>query len=185
MKLILKLKIFIVIIGMAIRICYSFGQVPKMYIWDPNCYWYEVWNLMFETEESGKRRYLGTTVGISDLDPLSWADCLVGNFSTSQDVQSQITSLHHQCELIQRFKKWDQLGGQLMLQVLRIMQNYAWQLNACLDLRVCSMTRNAQARNWCMWIMRMMYFLLGMIPGRSLLGVSAALEFCRLLKFSR
>ena len=38
-------------------------------------------------------RYLGTTVGISDLDPLSWADCLVGNFSTSQDVQSQITSV--------------------------------------------------------------------------------------------
>ncbi|KAL6328466.1 hypothetical protein AAG906_038341 [Vitis piasezkii] len=48
---------------------------------------------MFETKESGKRRYLGTIVGISDLDPLSWLDCLVGNFSTSQDVQSQITSV--------------------------------------------------------------------------------------------
>ncbi|XWS14482.1 hypothetical protein CRYUN_Cryun35bG0013400 [Craigia yunnanensis] len=28
--------------------------------------------MMFETEESGKRRYMGTTVGISDLDPLRW-----------------------------------------------------------------------------------------------------------------
>ncbi|KAL6312591.1 hypothetical protein AAG906_005992 [Vitis piasezkii] len=64
-----------------------------------------------------------------------------------------------------RFKKWDQLGGQLMLQVLRIMKNYARQLNACLDLKVCSTTRNAQVGKWCMWIMRMMYFLLGMIPG--------------------
>lgn len=27
---------------------------------------------MFETEESGKRRYMGTIVGISDLDPLRW-----------------------------------------------------------------------------------------------------------------
>ncbi|KAL6329646.1 hypothetical protein AAG906_026371 [Vitis piasezkii] len=42
------------------------------------------------------------------------------------------------------------LGGQLMLQVLRIMKNYARQLNAF--------------GKWCMWIMRMMYFLLGMIP---------------------
>ena len=50
-----------------------------------------------------------------------------------------------------------------MLQVLRIMKNYARQLNACLDLKVCSTTRKAQAGNWCMWIMRMMYFLLGMI----------------------
>ncbi|RVW67660.1 Serine/threonine-protein kinase ATG1c [Vitis vinifera] len=64
-----------------------------------------------------------------------------------------------------RFKKWDQLGGQLMLQVLRIMKNYARQLNACLDLKVCLTTRNAQVGKWCMWIMRMMYFLLGMILG--------------------
>lgn len=28
--------------------------------------------MMFETEESGKRRYMGTVVGISDLDPLKW-----------------------------------------------------------------------------------------------------------------
>ncbi|KMS99638.1 hypothetical protein BVRB_1g022070 [Beta vulgaris subsp. vulgaris] len=28
--------------------------------------------MMFETEESGKRRYMGTLVGISDLDPLRW-----------------------------------------------------------------------------------------------------------------
>ncbi|KAK7830552.1 auxin response factor 5 [Quercus suber] len=28
--------------------------------------------MMFETEESGKRRYMGTIVGISDLDPLRW-----------------------------------------------------------------------------------------------------------------
>ncbi|CBI37434.3 unnamed protein product, partial [Vitis vinifera] len=84
-----------------------------------------------------------------------------------------------------RLKKWDQLGGQLMLQVLRIMKNYARQLNACLDLKVCSTTRKAQVGKWCMWIMRMMYFLLGMILRMSLLVVSAALEFCRLLKFSR
>ncbi|GLT92028.1 hypothetical protein SLE2022_098870 [Rubroshorea leprosula] len=28
--------------------------------------------MMFETQESGKRRYMGTIVGISDLDPLRW-----------------------------------------------------------------------------------------------------------------
>ncbi|GAB4839101.1 ADP-ribosylation factor [Ancistrocladus abbreviatus] len=28
--------------------------------------------MMFETEESGKRRYMGTVVGINDLDPLRW-----------------------------------------------------------------------------------------------------------------
>ncbi|KAL8246063.1 hypothetical protein R6Q59_007279 [Mikania micrantha] len=28
--------------------------------------------MMFETEESGKRRYMGTIVGISDMDPLRW-----------------------------------------------------------------------------------------------------------------
>lgn len=28
--------------------------------------------MMFETEESGKRRYMGTIVGLSDLDPLRW-----------------------------------------------------------------------------------------------------------------
>ncbi|CAO2817698.1 unnamed protein product [Amaranthus hypochondriacus] len=28
--------------------------------------------MMFETEESGKRRYMGTIVGINDLDPLRW-----------------------------------------------------------------------------------------------------------------
>ncbi|XVE94591.1 hypothetical protein REPUB_Repub02eG0021700 [Reevesia pubescens] len=28
--------------------------------------------MMFETDESGKRRYMGTVVGISDLDPLRW-----------------------------------------------------------------------------------------------------------------
>ncbi|KAK7376737.1 hypothetical protein VNO80_02152 [Phaseolus coccineus] len=28
--------------------------------------------MMFETEESGKRRYMGTIVGISDVDPLRW-----------------------------------------------------------------------------------------------------------------
>ncbi|KAK4796869.1 hypothetical protein SAY86_029195 [Trapa natans] len=28
--------------------------------------------MMFETEESGKRRYMGTIIGLSDLDPLRW-----------------------------------------------------------------------------------------------------------------
>lgn len=28
--------------------------------------------MMFETEESGKRRYMGTIVGVSDLDPVRW-----------------------------------------------------------------------------------------------------------------
>ncbi|KAL6219479.1 hypothetical protein ACLB2K_007238 [Fragaria x ananassa] len=28
--------------------------------------------MMFETEESSKRRYMGTIVNISDLDPLRW-----------------------------------------------------------------------------------------------------------------
>lgn len=28
--------------------------------------------MMFETEESGVRRYMGTVTGISDLDPLRW-----------------------------------------------------------------------------------------------------------------
>ncbi|KAL6342548.1 hypothetical protein AAG906_012400 [Vitis piasezkii] len=41
-------------------------------------------------------------------------------------------------------QKWDRLGGQMMSQVLRIMKNYARQLNACLELKVCSMNRKAQ-----------------------------------------
>lgn len=28
--------------------------------------------MMFETEESGTRRYMGTITGISDLDPVRW-----------------------------------------------------------------------------------------------------------------
>lgn len=28
--------------------------------------------MMFETEESGVRRYMGTTTGVSDLDPIRW-----------------------------------------------------------------------------------------------------------------
>lgn len=28
--------------------------------------------MMFETEESGVRRYMGTITGISDLDPIRW-----------------------------------------------------------------------------------------------------------------
>lgn len=28
--------------------------------------------MMFETEESGVRRYMGTVTGISDLDPVRW-----------------------------------------------------------------------------------------------------------------
>lgn len=28
--------------------------------------------MMFETEESGVRRYMGTITGISDLDPVRW-----------------------------------------------------------------------------------------------------------------
>ncbi|CAL9191331.1 unnamed protein product, partial [Musa hybrid cultivar] len=28
--------------------------------------------MMFETEESSKRRYMGTIVGISDYDPVRW-----------------------------------------------------------------------------------------------------------------
>lgn len=28
--------------------------------------------MMFETEESGVRRYMGTITGISDLDPVQW-----------------------------------------------------------------------------------------------------------------
>lgn len=28
--------------------------------------------MMFETEESGVRRYMGTITGVSDLDPIRW-----------------------------------------------------------------------------------------------------------------
>lgn len=45
------------------------------------------------------------------------------------------------------------------------MMNYVMQLSACLDLKGCSMTPEVQGGNWCMWILRMMFYLLGMILG--------------------
>ncbi|KAK2398267.1 auxin response factor [Trifolium repens] len=41
--------------------------------------------MMFETEESGKRRYMGTIVGISDVDPLRWPGSKWRNIQTEWD----------------------------------------------------------------------------------------------------
>eukprot|EP00268_Persea_americana_P015435 TRINITY_DN17114_c0_g1_i1.p1 TRINITY_DN17114_c0_g1~~TRINITY_DN17114_c0_g1_i1.p1 ORF type:complete len:1060 (+),score=194.28 TRINITY_DN17114_c0_g1_i1:780-3959(+) len=41
--------------------------------------------MMFETEESGKRRYMGTVVGISDLDPLKWPSSRWRNIQVEWD----------------------------------------------------------------------------------------------------
>ncbi|RID53761.1 hypothetical protein BRARA_G01136 [Brassica rapa] len=41
--------------------------------------------MMFETEDSGKRRYMGTIVGISDLDPLRWAGSKWRNLQVEWD----------------------------------------------------------------------------------------------------
>ncbi|XP_022894441.1 auxin response factor 5-like isoform X1 [Olea europaea var. sylvestris] len=41
--------------------------------------------MMFETEESSKRRYIGTVVGISDLDPLRWPNSKWRNLQVEWD----------------------------------------------------------------------------------------------------
>ncbi|GFZ09213.1 auxin response factor 19 [Actinidia rufa] len=41
--------------------------------------------MMFETEESGTRRYMGTITGISDLDPLRWKSSQWGNLQVGWD----------------------------------------------------------------------------------------------------
>ncbi|KAF9599595.1 hypothetical protein IFM89_001091 [Coptis chinensis] len=41
--------------------------------------------MMFETEESGKRRYMGTIVGITDLDPLRWPNSKWHNLQVEWD----------------------------------------------------------------------------------------------------
>jgi auxin response factor len=41
--------------------------------------------MMFETEESGKRRYMGTIVGVSDLDPLRWSGSKWRNLQVEWD----------------------------------------------------------------------------------------------------
>ncbi|XP_068646693.1 auxin response factor 5-like isoform X2 [Aristolochia californica] len=41
--------------------------------------------MMFETEESGKRRYMGTVVGISDLDPIKWPNSRWRNLQVEWD----------------------------------------------------------------------------------------------------
>ncbi|RVW61733.1 Serine/threonine-protein kinase ATG1c [Vitis vinifera] len=56
----------------------------------------------------------------------------------STHCMTRIKSLQQCASSLNWFKKWDQL-------------------------EVCLTTRNAQVGKWCMWIMRMMYFLLGMI----------------------
>ncbi|XP_013586461.1 PREDICTED: auxin response factor 5-like [Brassica oleracea var. oleracea] len=41
--------------------------------------------MMFETEDSGKRRYMGTIVGISDMDPLRWSGSKWRNLQVEWD----------------------------------------------------------------------------------------------------
>ena len=41
--------------------------------------------MMFETEESGVRRYMGTITGISDLDPVRWKNSQWRNLQVSLD----------------------------------------------------------------------------------------------------
>lgn len=52
-----------------------------------------------------------------------------------------------------------------MSQVLRTMMNCVLQLNACLDLKGCLTIGEVQDGSWYMWTTRMMFYLLGMIPG--------------------
>uniref|UniRef100_A0A1D1YNB9 Auxin response factor n=1 Tax=Anthurium amnicola TaxID=1678845 RepID=A0A1D1YNB9_9ARAE len=44
--------------------------------------------MMFETEDSGKRRYMGTVVGISDCDPLRWPNSKWRNLQVEWDEHS-------------------------------------------------------------------------------------------------
>ena len=64
-----------------------------------------------------------------------------------------------------RSRRQDLLGGLLMSLVLRTTTNCAPLSNACLDLKGCLMTREAQDGNWFMSIMRMTSCLLAMIHG--------------------
>ncbi|KAG9443083.1 hypothetical protein H6P81_018937 [Aristolochia fimbriata] len=41
--------------------------------------------MMFETDESGKRRYMGTVVGVSDLDPMKWPNSRWRNLQVEWD----------------------------------------------------------------------------------------------------
>jgi hypothetical protein len=44
--------------------------------------------MMFETEESGVRRYMGTITGISDLDPVKWPNSQWRNIQVGWDESS-------------------------------------------------------------------------------------------------
>ncbi|MQL76211.1 hypothetical protein Taro_008594 [Colocasia esculenta] len=44
--------------------------------------------MMFETEDSGKRRYMGTVVGVSDCDPLRWPNSKWRNLQVEWDEHS-------------------------------------------------------------------------------------------------
>ncbi|CAA7391313.1 unnamed protein product [Spirodela intermedia] len=46
--------------------------------------------MMFETEDSGKRRYMGTVVGISDCDPLRWPNSKWRNLQVEWDEHSSV-----------------------------------------------------------------------------------------------
>ncbi|XP_022940318.1 auxin response factor 5-like isoform X2 [Cucurbita moschata] len=56
--------------------------------------------MMFETEESGKRRYMGTIVGISDLDPLRWPGSKWRNLQVEWDEPGC-------CDKQNRVSSWD------------------------------------------------------------------------------
>ncbi|KAM6544387.1 hypothetical protein CsatB_008834 [Cannabis sativa] len=56
--------------------------------------------MMFETEESGKRRYMGTIVGISELDPLRWPGSKWRNLQVEWDEPGC-------CDKQNRVSAWD------------------------------------------------------------------------------
>ncbi|XP_062097832.1 auxin response factor 5 [Humulus lupulus] len=56
--------------------------------------------MMFETEESGKRRYMGTIVGISELDPLRWPGSKWRNLQVEWDEPGC-------CDKQNRVSSWD------------------------------------------------------------------------------
>lgn len=50
--------------------------------------------MLFETEDSSVRRYMGTITGISDLDPVRWKNSHWRNLQVSSAISHMIYSKH-------------------------------------------------------------------------------------------
>ncbi|MQL69401.1 hypothetical protein Taro_001682 [Colocasia esculenta] len=55
--------------------------------------------MMFETEESGIRRYMGTITGITDLDPVRWKSSQWRNLQVSSQIRASMEWLEHRLML--------------------------------------------------------------------------------------